>query len=363
LANCYGNEPFLHVTAAPGPDSSAAPAVAEHASSLEEKIAMRAKHRLGFTLVELLVVIAIIGILIALLLPALQVAREAARRAQCTNNLKQLGLSVQLYDETHKMFPISIGPEREGPKPSAQTNGKGWIISILPFIEQQALYKEWEPRFQGHMTWAGTGGIAAGGGRTPLPWIMDKQLPFLNCPSDPASLEISVLEYQWGGKRVALTSYKGVIGDTRMGGTSSVHQGTEPDCHNTTKCNGIFYRNNYQEPIKRRKIKDGTSNTFMIGEDVPLYNHHSAAYYANGDYCSCHGPVNYMPPYDGRNAQDPYHANDWWNAMTFRSRHPGGANFCLVDGSVQYVNDTISHPTYRALCTKSGNEPASVSQN
>ncbi len=164
---------------------------------------MHASKRSGFTLVELLVVIAIIGILIALLLPALQVAREAARRGQCTNNLKQLGLAVHLYEETFKMFPISVSPwntEGDNRRRCVECNGKGWIVGILPFIEQRALYKEFEPRFKGHM-FSGAG-LAMGGGRTPLPWIMDKQLPFLNCPSDPASLDISTTQYQWEQKRV-----------------------------------------------------------------------------------------------------------------------------------------------------------------
>lgn len=313
---------------------------------------MRITNRSGFTLVELLVVIAIIGILIALLLPALQIAREAARRSQCTNNLKQLGLSVQLYESTFKMFPISISPWAEGRKPTRYLNGKGWIVSVLPFIEQKALYTEFLPRFNGDM-FSGQG-MALGGGRNPQPWIMDKQLPFLMCPSDPSVLQISTTQYQWEGKRVALTSYKGVIGDTRMGGGSSVHQGTEPDCHNTTGCNGIFYRNDYQEPIRLQRIKDGVSNTFMIGEDVPEYNYHSTAFYSNGDYCSCHAPLNYMPtPFDPRY---------WPDMMSFRSRHPGGASFCLADGSVHFVNQTINYKTYRAFCTKAGKEAVSLEQ-
>ncbi|MDZ4784203.1 MAG: DUF1559 domain-containing protein [Planctomycetia bacterium] len=311
---------------------------------------MNSARRSGFTLVELLVVIAIIGILIALLLPALQVAREAARRSQCTNNLKQLGLSVQLYNEAFKMFPISISPWSEGKRPATQLNGKGWIVGILPFIEQKALFDEFKPRFNGSML-SGQG-MAVGSGRTPLPSVMDKQLPFLNCPTDASALLISTDEYQWENKRVALTSYKGVIGDTRMGGGSSVHQGTEPDCHNNIGCNGIFYRNNYQEPIKIHRIKDGLSNTFMIGEDVPEYNNHSTAFYSNGDYCSCHAPLNYMP--------DPPRPDLWWNAMSFRSRHPGGASFCLADGSVQFIVQSINHRTYRSLCTKAGREVATL---
>ena len=94
---------------------------------------------------------------------------------------------------------------------------------------------------------------------------------------------------------MAVTNYKGVIGDTRMGGGSSIHQGTEPDCHNTIGCSGLFYRNDYQEPVAFRKVTDGTSQTLMLGEDLPRHNYHSAAFYSNGDYASCSAPLNFKP--------------------------------------------------------------------
>jgi prepilin-type N-terminal cleavage/methylation domain-containing protein/prepilin-type processing-associated H-X9-DG protein len=322
---------------------------------------MRSHQRSGFTLVELLVVIAIIGILIALLLPALQVAREAARRSQCTNNLKQIGLAVHLYNENFKMFPISVTPFDEPHSPAIareckQCNGKGWIVSILPFIEQKALFEQFRPRFNGHMGYAGDGGggLSIGyAGRNPMPPVMDKQQPFLQCPTDPSVQVLSTTQYQWEQKPVALTSYKGVLGDGRMGGSGSVHQGSQ-DCHFTVGCNGIFYRNTYLEPVKTQRIKDGLSNTFMIGEDLPEYNYHSTAYYANGDYCSCHAPLNYMPtPFDPR---------DWPDMMSFRSRHPGGASFAYADGSVDFINQSVNYMTYRAFCTRNGREAVSLGQ-
>jgi prepilin-type processing-associated H-X9-DG protein len=122
-----------------------------------------------------------------------------------------------------------------------------------------------------------------------------------------------------------------------------------PDCHAGLGCNGMFYRNSYQEPIKMRHIKDGTSNTFMVGEDVPEFNNHSALYYANGDYASCHAPPNYWAP-------DP---NYWPNAIGFRSKHAGGVNFCFADGHVQFIDQNIAHSLYRALSTKNNGEPVS----
>jgi prepilin-type N-terminal cleavage/methylation domain-containing protein len=300
----------------------------------------------GFTLVELLVVIAIIGILVALLLPAVQAAREAARRMSCTNNLKQLALAVHNYHDVHGMLPISISPWSEQTRPTPERNGKGWIVSILPQMEQQGLYEQFIPGFQGQM-FSGTG-------------IMDPvcrpamrtKLSVLKCPTDPNSRENTTQQYQWSGIEVATTSYKGVIGDTRMGGNGSVHQGTMPDCHNRVGCNGLFYRNNYQEPIRLAAITDGTSNTFMIGEDVPGQNNHSAAFYSNGDYASCHAPLNYFPI--------PATPNAWPNVMSFRSLHPNGALFALADGSVRYISETIGYTEYRELCTRAGGESVPV---
>jgi len=254
-------------------------------------------------------------------------------------------LACHNYHVTFGCFPVSIGPWFQGPSPAAERNGKGWIVSVLPFMEQDPLYKQFVPGFNGDMS--SGGGIA----RPECREAMRTQLGALQCPSDPSAVKLSTEEHQWNGIEVAVTSYKGVIGDTQMGGTTSIHQGTLPDCHATVGCNGIFYRCSYQEGgVAIRDILDGTSNTFMIGEDVPKYNSHSAAYYSNGDYASCHAALNYFP--DLQNVL----RTDWWNVMSFRSLHPGGAHFCMADGSVKYVAESIDHMLYRALSTKAGGE-------
>ena len=290
--------------------------------------------RSAFTLVELLVVIAIIGVLVALLLPAVQAAREAARRTKCANNLKQLGIAVHNYHDTFGYLPTSGGYAAEGPRPTANPNRKGWIVSILPQMEQTALYERFEPFFT----------MAGGLSHADCQDEMGISTKGLHCPSDPHGGALITNQNQFTNIPVAITNYKGVIGDTKMGGAWT---GTA-DCHNTIGCTGLFYRNNYQEPQRLSNIIDGTSNTFMIGEDLPQHNQHSAAYYCNGDYASCHAPLNYMPK--------PPTPADWPKVISFRTMHPGGAHFCAADASVRFISQTIDHVHYQALATKAGSE-------
>ena len=244
----------------------------------------------GMALVELLVVTAVIGMLLALLLPAVQWAREAARRMQCGSQLKQLGLAVHMYHDIHRTIPISIGPWQHGPRPAPQRNGKGWIVGLLPHLEEQALYDQFVPCFQGDFF---TGyGIRAVACRE----VLRQRLSVLECPSDPSVQQTSRDQFELVGVESALTSYKGVIGDSRL--ADSIHPGSVPDCHMHGGCNGLFSRVSYQEPLRLSDVLAGLSNTFLIGEDVVEQNYHSAAYYANGDWNSCHGPLNHFarPP-------------------------------------------------------------------
>jgi prepilin-type processing-associated H-X9-DG protein len=99
-------------------------------------------------------------------------------------------------------------------------------------------------------------------------------------------------------------------------------------------------------------VRDGTSNTFMVGEDIPEYNVCAIAYYGNCDYGTANIPLNYMP--------EPPQPDNWPDVTSFRSRHPGGANFCLADGSVCFINQTIEKALYRALATKAQGEAVQV---
>jgi len=351
----------------------------------------------GFTLVELLVVIAIIGILVALLLPAIQAAREAARRSSCTNNLKNLGLAVLNYEATQKIFPTSEGWDASytddeknvvdalAPVGSRWLSGKGWILTILPNLEESALYD----RFRAGGAFDHKGPFKSGfinapregfgltsknaGGDIKVPELMKIQLPILACPSDETVKELNVNHFQWPGFGVARTSYTGVLGDTWLGEepllgndaakypSGSLDQPTTPvlrDCHRGTRCTGIFFRNTWLRNIKLASITDGTSKTFMIGEDVPGYNRHSAAYYSNGDWCSCNVPLNFLMNLSVAEVQA---SGDWGPQQGFRSRHPGGVHFCACDGSVRFVSETSDNTVFRSTCTRNGSDTTTES--
>jgi prepilin-type N-terminal cleavage/methylation domain-containing protein/prepilin-type processing-associated H-X9-DG protein len=339
----------------------------------------------GFTLVELLVVIAIIGILVALLLPAIQAAREAARRASCTNNLKNLGLAVLNHHDVKLHFPLSYGAFSllESPKPQSAV---GWITETLPQLEEQDLYDQFiaggafEGQFRenkAHLT-VGNAGIISTKNGIACPKLLQTPLAILACPSDPNTNKVRDDQWQFKGWPVFVTNYKGVLDDTFLGqtfgGTYSNDGSTYPsgiydepaptyrstddrDCHHNTRCHGIFFRQSYQRPVKIASVTDGTSHTYMIGEDLPDYNLHSAAFYANGDWCSCNIPLNNLLNLTpDQIAQVPALRDAWWDQQGFRSRHPGGAHFCLVDGSVRFVSESINNELYRVSCTRDGSD-------
>jgi prepilin-type N-terminal cleavage/methylation domain-containing protein len=291
----------------------------------------KCKRLAGFTLVELLVVIAIIAILVALLLPAVNAAREAARRAQCLNHLKQIALAVQNYHAASNRFPDCHDYDRK--------SSRSWVAMILPFIEEQARYDLLKPYFGGNFA------SRTGMNHAALTNVVNQPISGFRCPSDATASQVtSTLQYQWTGLEIALTNYKGVIGDTRMGNAGR----GSPDCHTSPKCPGFFWRFNYIIPIRMKHVKDGLSKTFLAGEDLPRYNHHSGVYHGNGTYSSTHMALNFKP--------NPPRPLDWPTAITFRSDHADGGHFCFVDGAVVLISDQIDFKTYQALSTKAGNE-------
>jgi prepilin-type N-terminal cleavage/methylation domain-containing protein/prepilin-type processing-associated H-X9-DG protein len=353
----------------------------------------------AFTLVELLVVIAIIGILVALLLPAIQAAREAARRSSCTNNLKNLGLAALNHHDVMKHFPVSNGGPYGGESPTGvHQTGVGWILNMLPQIEEQSLYDNFKAAgvYEGFMhprtdkAGVPNNGLYSVKNGNSAPLLMQTKLPVLACPSDPTDRRIRDDQDEWdlinggGAVPVAVTNYKGVLDDTFLGqtfGGTVSNKGTqypsggqypqgydEPppayasgethDCHNNLRCRGIFFRQSFQRPVKISSVTDGTSHTFMIGESLPDYDNHSAAFYANGDWCSCNLPLNNLLNVDPSQINLQF----WWEDQSFRSKHPGGAQFCMVDGSVRFVAEGIDNQTYRVACTRNGGEPLSLDQ-
>ncbi|MBL8815387.1 MAG: DUF1559 domain-containing protein [Planctomyces sp.] len=300
----------------------------------------------GFTLIELLVVIAIIAILIALLLPAVQQAREAARRTQCKNNLKQLGIALHNYHDTFGVFPYGFD-EREAL----------WTVMILPQIEQGNLYATiiWQE--------GGAGNWDADG--SPNEVACGTVLEAFRCPSMP----LSPRDNNGIPNRVPV-SYRGVAGAL----IASDDLSTRPTGYNTAafraleeaNLDGMFYG---CSRINMRDITDGTSNTIMVGES------RTSEYTKDGqqmDYWQFGSPqtggwvlggiggteyseglgsavvkinANLDPNYHGVLME-----------MAFGSYHVGGAQFTLADGSARFISENVDLGVYRSLATRAGGE-------
>lgn len=284
----------------------------------------------GFTLVELLVVIAIIGVLIALLLPAVQQAREAARRMSCSNNLKNLGLSLHNYHDVHNSFPI--GHQYQGhfdgdPNSEKGGTGFGWAIGILEFIEQGNQFDRFDPRYP-----AGENTITSN--RT----VCQTPLEIFACPSDTKPKQ------QTDGAIVdsATSSYQGA--GTSYDGWSN-HKVTQSA--NRKRFNGVFGRTNRGFETGFKDIVDGTTNTIMIAEtrwDMDNNGRNRSRIYCGKDI------VDYAQGATNALMVNGQWAMNWTQPegnpqphRTAGSKHPGGAQFCFVDGSVKFISETIQH--------------------
>lgn len=292
------------------------------------------QRRKAFTLIELLVVIAIIAILIALLLPAVQQAREAARRAQCKNNLKQIGLALHNYHDLHKYFPpgfIGVDPAT-GWLDAEGVNGWGWASMILPQLDQSTLFDK--INFKQPLV-------------SPVNSTVRKsRLPAFLCPSDDAPSTWDVIEEATGNRfspniSLAGANYAAVFGTDDLDNCA----GNPPPFQCAS--DGITYHNSI---TRIASITDGTSNTIMIGEhktDV------SQGWYTTwtgivpgGEeaYTRIMGSVDHTPNSKVGHIDD------------FSSKHVGGAHFVMGDGSVRFVSDNIDERVYQGLATRAKGE-------
>ncbi len=315
---------------------------------------MKPFRRRGFTLIELLVVIAIIAILIALLLPAVQQAREAARRTECKNKMKQLGLAIHNYHDTHNTFPMSYTTDARF---NVTTRGRSWMAGILPFIELVNLYQTID--FSEQMAPATTSPIPTP--YTPNTVAAMTVIPAFLCPSDPSGANGKLngranLTNDFFG----VTNYKAIAGCNW--GNSAANGNfiyAHPTGRNATSNNGLdagngwMCRNNRAAgPLvsRMRDITDGTSNTFFVGEALPGRCTHSTWYFFNHTTATCAIPLNYY----FKNKVIP--AGEWQNNYSFASQHVGGGQFLMGDGAVKFISENIDLAQYRQAATIDGGE-------
>jgi prepilin-type N-terminal cleavage/methylation domain-containing protein len=331
--------------------------------------------RRAFTLIELLVVIAIIAILIALLLPAVQQAREAARRTQCKNNLHQMGLALHNYHDVYGQFPMTLfnTDPNSTPQTWSDSSRGNYLVRLLPFIDQAPLFNAlnfstvgtaWNCPDPTNTTACNFEALTDPSGKL----YRHYSIPGLLCPSEPSPLidghsAKSNYALSMGNQAMpsqhACTDFPG----NNFGTGAHGHGNTEHVHLMSSVTSGIISRMYWAAKI--RDITDGTSNTIAGGEIRPQCGDHSRNgwFHFNAMWIATTAPINYPiacvreepiqvggVTYQWDNVpQGCHHWQNWQTSQGFKSRHVGGAQFVLADGSARFISENIDYMTYQRL--------------
>jgi len=306
--------------------------------------------RRAFTLVELLVVIAIIGTLVGLLLPAVQSAREAARRSQCTNNLRQTGLALQNYHEARRTLPEGwlCNPDKSDAHHAEEGVGWGWATRILPYIDENSTAKSIDIKTP----------IASASSA-----VLGAVIPVFLCPSDAAADKPTFNpgeesgtdnthehpDQAPGANTYTRTNYVGMFGTNSWEAHALEAEEAEADHHDAGEPydgNGMFFANS-RMPF--RHVTDGLSKTIMVGERDSRIG---------GSLWI--GMVSGLAEPIGRAVAHGHHAPNGNPAEQhfgdLSSRHQGGANVVFADGHCDFIAETVDVALFQKLCTRKGGE-------
>jgi prepilin-type N-terminal cleavage/methylation domain-containing protein/prepilin-type processing-associated H-X9-DG protein len=364
-----------------------------------------ASARHGFTLIELLVVIAIIAVLIAVLLPAVQSAREAARRVQCINNLKQLGLAFANYESTNEVFPLGAvtgvtNAANSGWGNLLNNNGLSWVALTLPFLEQNNLFNSINFKVA----------ITANLDQPHFATAWYTTINTLQCPSDgdqdgfradgrsgggglgQYAATAAPLPPGGGTRMVPVTNYVASFGDNYCIGALTQgaifptetpytiwppvrgkprigwpgYQGTYADSNGNLPPTGAagvlrgMFDCTTNQVVRLASIVDGTSNTISAGESLPAQRADNNVWQFGANADGTTVPINYPTPLNCDTAGG-FGTSNWASRCSyantgFKSHHPGGANFVFADGSVHFLKQSIAMTTYCALGSRNGGE-------